>query len=317
MQNIVILGTGGTIAGTAASAHDNLGYQAAQLSVASLLAAVPALHGLPLQAEQVAQIDSKDMSWAIWQLLARRVADHLARQDVAGIVITHGTDTLEETAYFLHRVLAPSKPVVLTAAMRPATSAHADGPQNLLDAVTLARHPGAQGVLVVMAGTVFSGANIRKIDTQRLDAFQVGAEAALGRVHGGQVQLDRPWPVQDADSGPIGLSTISTDVRNWPRVEIVMNYAGADGRLLDALVAQGVQGLVLAGTGNGTLSAELQAAAMRAQAAGVQVIRASRCATGPVVGGAAGGEDLLPSSGALSAVQARVALLLTLLQRRR
>ncbi len=136
---IVILGTGGTIAGTAASPADAIGYTAAQLGVAQLVAGVPALAGLPLESEQVAQLDSKDMDFATWQRLAQRVAAHLARDEVQGVVITHGTDTLEETAYFLHRVLAPAKPVVLTAAMRPATSLQADGPQNLLDAVTLAR----------------------------------------------------------------------------------------------------------------------------------------------------------------------------------
>ena len=153
-QTIVILGTGGTIAGTAASSTDNVGYTAAQIGVAQLLSAVPPLVGLALESEQVAQLDSKDMDFATWQRLAQRVGHHLARVQVAGVVITHGTDTLEETAYFLQRVLAPSKPVVLTAAMHPATALLADGPQNLLDAVTVAGLPGVQGVLVAMAGVL-------------------------------------------------------------------------------------------------------------------------------------------------------------------
>ncbi|MGL6110903.1 MAG: asparaginase, partial [Rubrivivax sp.] len=143
---VVVLGTGGTIAGTAANAADNVGYSAAQLGVQALLASVPALAGRPTECEQVAQVDSKDLSHALWLLLARRVAHHLQRPEVCGAVIAHGTDTLEETAFFLHAVLAPGKPVVLTAAMRPATSLLADGPQNLLDAVTVAREPGARGV---------------------------------------------------------------------------------------------------------------------------------------------------------------------------
>jgi L-asparaginase len=305
---VVILGTGGTIAGKAASAEDNLGYSAAQMGVGDLVAAVPALQDLPLEAEQVAQVDSKDMSFAIWQRLAQRVAAHLARPEVAGIVITHGTDTLEETAYFLHCVLAPNKVVVLTAAMRPATSSQPDGPQNLADAVTVARHAGARGVLVVMAGSVFAGVDIRKTDTARLDAFEASASGPLGRVLAGQLQMHQPWPVGDA----MGLALIERDPRQWPRVEIVTNHAGADGRLVDALVDQGLDGLVLAGTGNGTLSAALEAAALRAQAAGVLVLRASRCAHGVVQGGA----SLLPSAGALSAVQARVALQLQLLKRK-
>ncbi len=143
MQNessiVVVLGTGGTIAGAASEASDNVGYVAGQRSVADLLRAVPALAGAALETEQLAQLDSKDMTHAVWRLLALRCAHHLTRPEVVGIVITHGTDTLEETAWFLQRTLAPERPVVLVAAMRPATSLQADGPQNLLDAVAVAR----------------------------------------------------------------------------------------------------------------------------------------------------------------------------------
>ena len=127
----VILGTGGTIAGRSQAASDNVGYRAGEVSVADLLAAVPALAGHALEARQLAQVDSKDMDHGLWQGLAQAVAEALAREDVQGVVITHGTDTLEETAWFLHRVLAPTKSVVLTAAMRPASALMPDGPQNL------------------------------------------------------------------------------------------------------------------------------------------------------------------------------------------
>src|SRR4051794_34617606 len=130
---IVVLGTGGTIAGRAASAQDNLGYRAAQVGVEDLLQGVPAASGLQLHAEQVAQVDSKDMDFTVWRSLALRCEHWLAQADVAGIVVTHGTDTMEETAFFLQSVLATDKPVVLTGAMRPATSAAPDGPQNLAD----------------------------------------------------------------------------------------------------------------------------------------------------------------------------------------
>ena len=135
---LVVLGTGGTIAGSAASADDNVAYRAATLPVATLVASLPTPAGVVVESEQVAQLDSKDMDFATWRALAGRVAGHLARPEVAAIIVTHGTDTLEETAYFLQRVLAPAKPVVLTAAMRPATSRLADGPQNLADAVAVA-----------------------------------------------------------------------------------------------------------------------------------------------------------------------------------
>jgi L-asparaginase len=298
----VILGTGGTIAGTAASAQDSIGYQAAQLGVQALVAAVPAMHGWPLEAEQVAQIDSKDMSNAVWQALAQRAAAHLARPEVGGVVVTHGTDTLEETAYFLHRVLAPAKPLVLTAAMRPATALVADGPQNLLDAVTLARCGGARGVMAVLAGEVFTATALRKAHTFRLDAFEAGDAGLLAVIESGALRRFRDWP----EGLALGLALIEGPAADWPRVEIAMNHAGADGRLVDGLVAQGLQGLVLAGTGNGSLSASLEAAALRAQAAGVRVLLASRCAHGAVLGDT----RPLPSASALSAVQARVELLL-------
>jgi len=173
-ETVVVLGTGGTIAGTAARATDNVGYAAARLGVAQLVRAVPALAGWPLEAEQVAQVDSKDMDHATWRALALRCAHHLARADIAGLVVTHGTDTLEETAWFLQRVLAPAKPVVLTAAMRPATALLADGPQNLLDAVTVASWPGARGVVAVLAGRVHGARDVRKVHTYRVDAFASG-----------------------------------------------------------------------------------------------------------------------------------------------
>ena len=304
-SKIVILGTGGTIAGTAASATDAVGYSAAQLGVAQLVARVPPLAALPLECEQVAQLDSKDMDFATWQRLAQRAAFHLARADVAGIVVTHGTDTLEETAYFLHRVLAPKKPLVLTAAMRPATSLLADGPQNLLDAVSVARDAGAHGVLVAVAGRVWAGAEVRKAHSYQLDAFDGGDAGPLAAIEEGTLRWWRETPTGDA----LGLPRIARDAAAWPRVEIVLSHAGAGGELVDALVAQRVAGIVVAGTGNGTLHQALEAALQRAQAAGVRVLRSTRCAAGPVIGGASS----LPSAAALSSVQARVELLLQLL----
>jgi L-asparaginase len=302
----VILGTGGTIAGEAAAPGEALRYSAARIGIDSLVRAVPALAGLALQAEQVAQVDSKDMGPEVWTALAHAVQRHLARAEVSGVVVTHGTDTLEETAWLLHALLAPAKPVVLTAAMRPATSLQADGPANLCDAVTVARSPGARGVMVVMAGTVFHPQAVRKHHTWRLDAFAAGDDGAVGHVVDGSLHRSRPWP----EACALGLTCLPPPGTPWPRVEVVMNHAGADGRVVELLMADGVDGLVLAGTGNGTLSDPLARAARRAQAAGVVVWRASRCAAGGVVGGGPG--DFYPA-GALSPAQARVSLTLALL----
>lgn len=333
IEKVVVLATGGTIAGSAASAADNIGYTAAQVGVSQLLAAVPGLDrvlaGRTLEAEQVAQIDSKDMSFAVWQQLAQRVSHHLAQADVAGIVITHGTDTLEETAYFLHAVLPAlqlaSKPVVLTCAMRPASSVAPDGPQNIRDAVVVATTTGACGVLAVCAGTVHAAADVQKVHTYRLDAFSSGDAGAVAYVEEGAVRLVKNWPLATVDRAQIAIENIAS-VNRWPRVEIVMNYAGASGALVDALLApvsaagaQGqtdvqlaqVRGLVVAGTGNGTIHQDLEAALRRAQALGVRVVRSTRCATGRVL--ATESSEFAHSKG-LSPVKARIALMLELMQ---
>jgi L-asparaginase len=301
-DRIIILGTGGTIAGAAADAADNVGYVAGQLSIAQLVRAVPPLANYALETEQLAQLDSKDMDFATWQLLARAVERHLARADVRAVVITHGTDTLEESAYFLLRVLAPTKPVIFTAAMRPATALLADGPQNLLDAVAVAAQVEA-GVFAVLAGKVHSAARLRKVHTYALDAFASVEGGPAGVVEEGQLRwLSRTDVVRSG----LGLAHIARDAAKWPWVEIVQNHVEADGRVVDALLSAGVQGIVVAGTGNGTVSARLTAALERAQAQGVRVLRSTRVNEGPVIGGE------LPSAGALSPVKARIELLLEL-----
>jgi L-asparaginase len=321
-QRLVVLGTGGTIAGTAEQASDHTGYTAAQLGITELLARVPGLDASAIETEQVAQLDSKDMDHATWQRLARRVAHHLARNDVQGVLVTHGTDTLEETAYFLHRVLAPAKPVVLCAAMRPATALQADGPQNLLDAVAVARTPGAAGVLAVLAGRVIGAADLRKLHPYRLDAFGAGDAGDLGQVEQGCLRRFRDWPAAPRHPGADRL--MSDDPATWPWVALVTSHAGADARQVDALLAAGVHGLVVAATGNGTVHQALAAALSRAAAQGVAVVRSSRCALGALVGdgsdtllqtGRGGRVPPLAGAGALTPVQARIELMLALTAR--
>ena len=259
-----------------------------------------------LEAESVAAIDSKDMDAATWQRLARRVAHHLARPEVAGVVVTHGTDTLEETAYFMQRVLAPAKPVVLTAAMRPASALSADGPANLLDAVGLAGTAGVHGVSVVFAGAAWAAVGLRKVHTLQTGAFAGSDCGPIARLEGGILRTFRAWPEGEA----LGLARIAIDPLKWPRVEIVTNHAGADGRLVDDAVIAGTAGLVVAGTGHGTVSTRMEEALARARGEGVRVARASRCAFGPVLPHDAADVD---AAGELSAVQARVELQLALL----
>lgn len=317
-RRVVVLGTGGTIAGAAADAGDALGYTAGQIGVQQLLGGIE-VPGVALQAEQVANIDSKDMDWAGWQALAGRCAHWLARDEVDGLVITHGTDTLEETAFFLHQVLDARKPVVLTCAMRPATALAPDGPQNLRDAIAVAATRGARGVLAVCAARVYAGAELRKSHTYRLEAFSAGDHGLVGDVEEGRLRRLRDWPQSPAGAGAARLTVVAA-APDAPRVEILGNHAGASGRLIDLLLrereAQGpdaVRGLVLAGTGNGTLHHALEAAALRAQAAGVRVWRSTRCSAGRVLPHAG---DVLPGAGGWTPAQARVAMQLALLEGR-
>lgn len=324
-QRIVVLGTGGTIAGRARQPGDNIGYTAGEVGVAQLLASAGVVQdgALVLEVEQLAQVDSKDMSLALWQQLAARCLHWLAQDDVDALVITHGTDTLEETAFFLHTVLQPRKPVVLACAMRPATALVPDGPQNLLDAVAVARTAGVQGVLVVCAGSVHGAREVQKLHSYATDAFGSQPAGVLGVVEEGRVRRLRPWPgsaddlalhpgagVQVPVLSQLQRWVLETPCADWPRVEVVLSYAGANGLLVDALVAQGVQGLVVAATGNGTVHADLQAALLRASAAGVAVRRATRCAFGRVLPTAA---DALADSAGLQPLKARIALMLQLL----
>ena len=315
-QKIVILGTGGTIAGTAASALDHTGYTAGQLGVADLLAGLPAAAmgggADRLMVEQLAQLDSKDMGFELWVKLAQRVAHHLSLSEVQAVVITHGTDTIEETAYFLHALLMPSKPVVLTCAMRPATALVPDGPQNLMDALAVAASPGAGGVSVVCAGAVFGAEDVQKIHPYRLNAFSAGDTGPIAYVEEGRLRQLRPWPHASTGllEGRAALLGRLADTR-WPRVEVVMSHAGADGWAVRALVEAGVQGLVVSTTGNGMVHRDLEAALLVAMAQGVKVLRATRCTEGPIFEGA---NDALPAAPGLNSAKARIALMLAVMQ---
>ncbi len=311
-QQWVVLGTGGTIAGTATNPSDLTAYTAAQLGVEVLLDAVPGLQetlqGDRLVCEQVAQLDSKDMDHATWQLLAQRCVHWLAQPDVGGIVITHGTDTLEETAWFLQSVLDTRKPVVLTCAMRPATAPMPDGPGNLRDALTVVRHPEACGVLVVCAGGIHRARDVQKVHPSRLDAFSSGEAGPCGRVEHSQVL----WAATQALTPvhPHACKALAASVADWPWVEVVYSHAGADARKIHLLVTAGVRGLVVAGTGNGTIHQSLLTALLEARRQGVAVRLTTRCADGQIVGQTAAWQTTAPG---LNPFKARIALMLDLM----
>lgn len=330
MAHVLILGTGGTIAGTGADPARAWAYQAAQLGVAQLVAAVPELADIPLATQQVAQIDSKDMAWPVWQSMAQALGAAMQDAAVEAVVIAHGTDTLEETACLLHHLHDGLKPIVLTAAMRPATAPDADGPRNLRDAVQVARTAaslGRGGVVAVLQGRVWAGCDVRKAHSHAMDAFDAGGALPLALLDDtGQLVTDAgafaqtaAWPRGEA----MGWALLSAPMP--PRVEIVLSHADADGWLVDAALRQSaidaasreahrhdqaLRGLVVATTGHGTVNIGLEAALQRAAAQGVVVWRSSRVARGGVTPREG---DVWPAAGTLTPAQARVAMQLRLL----
>ena len=311
LPRIAVLATGGTIAGSAADAAQTSGYQAGVVGVDRLLAAVPALAQIArIEAEQIASIDSKDLDVSLWTTLAERIAVLAARADIDGIVITHGTDTLEETAYALHLTVKTDKPVVMTAAMRPSSALSADGPLNLLGAVTVAGSKAArgQGVLVAFNNRIHCARDVTKTSTYAVDAFHSPEIGALGWVQDGRVEFQR------SVVRPHTSATLFAAGASWPTVEVVTSYAGASRTAVDALVAAGVRGIVVAGTGNGSIHASVQAALGEARARGVAVVRSARVGSGHVMRNGAAPDDALGfvSAGTLNPYKARVLLMLAL-----
>ena len=314
-RKVVILGTGGTIAGIGHAQGGGLGYQAGQIEVAQLLTPLlqgGSMAGVALEAEQVAQLDSKDMDVSTWRKLAAARRRWLSKEEVAALVITHGTDTLEETAWFLQCVLQPHKPVVMTCAMRPATALSADGPGNLRDALAAAVQSAA-GVWVVAAGEMHSAQWVRKVHPYRVHAFASAAYGPAGWIEEGRLR----WASGHAQSMQLATLALESAVQRiaedaWPWVEVVCSAAAARPQVVDALVAAGVQGLVVAATGNGSVHQALLPVLQRAQDQGVVVWRTTKCEQGHIVQ-ADGVQD--PAVSELSPAKARISLMLQLLER--
>ncbi len=274
---VLVLATGGTIAGRAASPEDVTGYRSGVISVDKILAAVPELHSVAeVKGEQLCNIDSKDMTDEILIRLAVRVNEILAGNETDGVVITHGTDTMEETAYFLSLTVKSEKPVVLTGAMRPATAKDADGPRNLLDAVRVAASPetAEKGVLVVMNGKIFAAKEVTKTHTTKIDAFASPDFRPLGRV-------DENSVVFEHTVNPPRLHFPAES--SLPRVDILYGHEGDDGALVEAALHAGAKGIVYAGMGNGSIPAKAEKALAKASEKGIIVVRASRSNSGPVL----------------------------------
>jgi L-asparaginase type II len=311
---IAVLGTGGTIAGEASSASDVLSYQDSQLSAADTL--VPLAPYLPKEVEllavQISQLGSENFSTDTWLLLAHAISRIDETEEPDGFVLTQGTDTLEETAYFLHLALKTAKPVVVVGAMRPATAISADGPLNLLRAVQLAASPQVRGfgVMVVANERIFSAREVTKSHTSSIDSFCSPEFGCVGYMQNGDVKLHRMPSRHHTLSSPFSVSGL----QSLPKVDIVYAYAGGGSESIQAFLGGGARGLVHAGTGNGSISSVHQTAYREAILRGVAVVRSSRTGSGLVSRNGAMNDDAFGSisSDTLSPQKARVLLSLAL-----
>src|SRR3954465_3995280 len=280
LPTVVVLATGGTIAG-AAERDVQAAYSSGQAGGDQRLNAVPQAKKLAnMRGEQISNIGSQDMNDEVWIKLATRINELLAQPDVAGVVITHGTDTIEETAYFLNLVVKSRKPVVLTASMRPSTALSADGPLNFYNAVAVAANKEAagRGVLVVVNDWVHGASSLTKTSTTAVQTFLSPVTGLIATVAYGGIDWNR---------GPVGRNTAGSEfsldgVGALPRVDIVMAYENMDGALIDGAVAAGAKGIVIAGGGNGNMTAPALAALARHAKDGVVCVRSSRVTTGRV-----------------------------------
>lgn len=282
LPGVVILATGGTIAGTGATSTTTAGYQAAKLPVESLISAVPELKNIAnLTGEQVLQIASENMTDEGLLKIAKRVNQILAQPDVNGVVITHGTDTLEETAYFLNLVTKSEKPVVVVGAMRPATALSADGPLNLYNAVAIAGSPEAagKGVFVSLNDQISGAREVTKTNTTSLNTFQAPDMGYLGYVELGKPYFYRMPIRKHTVATPFETSTLAA----LPQVDIVYGYGNNRPAMLNAAIADGAKGIVYAGVGDGSISVQLEPAAIAASKKGIVIARSSRTGSGRVV----------------------------------
>lgn len=310
LPRVTILATGGTIAGAGESAT-KAAYTAGKVPIDILLSAVPQIHDLAkVKGEQIAQIGSQDMSVEVWLKLSKRVNEIFEENSADGIVITHGTDTMEETATFLDLTVLFGKPVVLVGAMRASTAMSQDGNKNLLDAVMVAADPYSQGVIVAMNGLVFDARDVTKTITTSTSTFQSRNFGPIGLIYDGKVNY-----YYESLRNPVKKFDIRK-ATSLPQVEIIYGYADASPVTVDALLNTNVKGIVYAGMGNGNFNAAVGKSLENASKKGIVVCRSNRAGSGrttlynEVDDAALGfvvGDDLNPQ-------KARILLMLSLME---
>ena len=313
LPNVMVLATGGTIAGTGATSTTTVGYTAATVGVERLIAAVPELKKVAnVKGEQVFQIASENMNNDSWLKLAKRVNTLIAQKDVDGIVITHGTDTIEETAYFLNLVVKSRKPVVIVGAMRPSTALSADGPINLYNAVVLAgsREAAGKGVLVVLNDQINAAREVTKTNTSTLDTFKAPELGLLGYMQDNRPIFYRQSTRKHTADTEFDIMTLDV----LPQVDIAYGYVNVNRVAVDAFMAAGSKGIIYAGVGDGSLAAPVKSALVDARRQGAVIVRSSRVGQGIVARNGEANDDELDFvvSDTLNPQKARILLMLAL-----
>ena len=313
--NIVVLATGGTIAGAQMDAKKQ-GYKSGTFQVEDLISAVPSLKDMAdLTGEQVVNIGSQDMSDQVWLQLSKRVNEVFKDDKVDGVVITHGTDTMEETSFFLQLTVKSDKPVVMVGSQRPATAVGADGPANLYNAVAVAcdKNAKGRGVMVVMNDQIHSARTVEKMDTINMQTMTSPDRGPAGLVNTGKVVwLDPPAGKHTAQS-EFDISNVTA----LPRVDIIYAHANMSPDLIDAAINNGAKGIVVAGVGDGNMTKEAVAALQKAVAEkGILVVRSTRLATGFVLRNSEVNDDQMGfvASGEFNPGKSRVLAQLALLK---
>lgn len=316
LPKIKVLATGGTIAGAQTSTSE-VGYKSGSFSIEQLIKAVPKMDQLAeLSGEQVANIGSQTMNHEVWLKLAHRINEVLKDDGTDGVVITHGTDTMEETGYFLSLVVKSEKPVVLVGSMRPATAISADGPANLYNAVALAAKPEARGLgpLIVLNDEVHFAREAQKLNTTELNTFRSLNRGRAGVINVGNFHSFGKLGTRHSTRSEFTLE--GKAVSDLPRVDIIYSYASFGPDVVDFLVKQGSKGIVLAGVGDGNSTDAVIAALSQAAKKGIAVVRASRTGSGIVVRNVEVDDDKLGfiASMELSPQKARILLMLGLMK---
>lgn len=316
LPKIVILATGGTIAGAAATGTQ-AGYTSGAVTIDAMLAAVPGIKELAnVKGEQISNVGSQDMTFDIMLTLAKRINVLLSRNDVDGVVVTHGTDTMEETAFFLNLVVKSDKPVVMVGSMRPSTAVSADGPLNLFNAVGVAVDPNsrARGVMVVMNDWIHGAHSLTKTSTTAIQTFMSPLRGLVGISSYGKNDFYNTPQWKHTTASEFDIANIS----KLPRVDILYACADMSADLIDASAAHGAKGIVIAGVGNGNMNEASLRAAANAARKGVVVVRSSRVVTGTVGRNVEVNDDEMNfvASDELNPQKARILLMLALLKPR-